>query len=429
MAGVFGSDGANWVAGIQEWTAIQRSFPRTEPRIVLLPGRELPADEVGAKADAGARPVKPAFQDLLNLEEEAYLQWKETDYAQLQELEERYAGVLVDLPVAGPANETPLVTELRRTMDLSVWRVQQSLALFGGVIAVREGQVGEAELALETARGISEAVLPVVAEQEKSYRYPVELMAREKESLTSYPFGAFYDTYTGYFWTRRDDQFAAFLDGVFSVLNEAWEEEPVFVAQAGSAEIVLEEPSDAVASAVIGAFMPTFCSASFRTGKATPSKWQRIPTGTGNRTRGPSKLFPGRSGEGTFQEAAPSRGAAHRFRRGADLQPELTEVDVQMSLTDTPEWSVGAGSLSAKVPPAWVGTIASFDGIDEAGAAGLIASIYGFEPGAELPEKSSILLFHDTASLSVDPCRGPCLNNRKSPWMAGKTVARLRHTH
>ena len=66
---------------------------------------------------------------------------------------------------------------------------------------------------------------------------------------------------------------------------------------------------------------------------------------------------------------------------------QLNDVTLTMELETEPSWDVPGGSLSATVAPQLlVDTIASFDGIDAAGAEGLIGSIYGFEPGEELPD-------------------------------------------
>ena len=66
---------------------------------------------------------------------------------------------------------------------------------------------------------------------------------------------------------------------------------------------------------------------------------------------------------------------------------ELKEVELSMELVTGPTWSVGEGSLQATVAAQLlIDTIASFDGIDAAGAEGLIGSIYGYEPGESLPE-------------------------------------------
>ena len=68
---------------------------------------------------------------------------------------------------------------------------------------------------------------------------------------------------------------------------------------------------------------------------------------------------------------------------------DLTLDDPILMLTMELEPGVVAseGTLTATVlTQILVDTIASFEGIDEAGAEGLIGSIYGFEPGESLSE-------------------------------------------
>ena len=55
---------------------------------------------------------------------------------------------------------------------------------------IREEQLTNANQKLEEAKKISSDMVKVFQKMEGQYRYPVELLAREKpESLTAYPFG------------------------------------------------------------------------------------------------------------------------------------------------------------------------------------------------------------------------------------------------
>lgn len=59
---------------------------------------------------------------------------------------------------------------------------------------------------LAHARSIRLQALTLVRQQEYRYRYPVELLARRRASLTAYPFGYLYPTSTLLFWEREERQ-------------------------------------------------------------------------------------------------------------------------------------------------------------------------------------------------------------------------------
>ncbi len=53
---------------------------------------------------------------------------------------------------------------------------------------------------------ISLQALILVQEQETHYRYPAELLARTRSSLTAYPFGYLYPASVLFFWEREEQQ-------------------------------------------------------------------------------------------------------------------------------------------------------------------------------------------------------------------------------
>ena len=80
---------------------------------------------------------------------------------------------------------------------------------------------------------------------------------------------------------------------------------------------------------------------------------------------------------------------------------KLDNPVLELNLAVTPELTLSQGNLTATVlSQILVDTIASFEGIDEAGAEGLIASIYGFQPGESLPDE---LPFSFSLELSMVP--------------------------
>lgn len=59
---------------------------------------------------------------------------------------------------------------------------------------------------LAQAASIRLQALVLVRQQEQRYRYPVELLARRRISLTAYPFGYLYPASTLFFWEREEGQ-------------------------------------------------------------------------------------------------------------------------------------------------------------------------------------------------------------------------------
>ena len=118
--------------------------------------------------------------------------------------------------------------------------MEHTVALYGGVIALRAGDRESAEASLTLARGITEGVLAAVAEAEQEvYRYPLELVAREKpESLTAYPFGYLWETSTAFFWTRRDEELASLISATFDAGTEAWEVAPLALYRVAPEDVI-----------------------------------------------------------------------------------------------------------------------------------------------------------------------------------------------
>ncbi len=64
----------------------------------------------------------------------------------------------------------------------------------------------ESSRILAQSRAVRYKALQLVRRQEARYRYPIELIARRKESLTAYPFGYLYPASSLYFWEREEEQ-------------------------------------------------------------------------------------------------------------------------------------------------------------------------------------------------------------------------------
>lgn len=391
IAPVFGAEGGERVRIVQEWTTLQRlHFYETHPLIFFYLTGELPADELGAKVDAGARPVKPSYQEVFDLDEAEFTTWFEMDYGLLQEMESSYGALLTQMPLGlgEEGEEAHRIQELERTMAITVKRIQHALALYRAVIFAREGKESEAWELHGEASVLSEEVRSWVEIHEGGYRYPLELLAREKESLTSYQYGYLYETSTVYFWTRRDDQLALFLSEAFSVLNESWEVEPTHVFQSGVEEITLTAPSDAVASAVIEAFMPTFLFGFVLDGETLSLRFAEDTNGNGLPDEGTEQGMTGTRTDLTWVGGADVLSVRLIDSAGVLIQNLLLLSPVlTLTLASWGPFSVEFGLLDAQVGAQdMIDTIASFEGIDEAGATGLVGSIYGYEPGEDFPE-------------------------------------------
>jgi len=93
-----------------------------------------------------------------------------------------------------------LVTALRadhRALTLRALAVGRR-DLLGGVMAE--------EQYLKQAKAIRQQALILVQDQETHYRYPAELLARTRSSLTAYPFGYLYPASVLFFWEREEQQ-------------------------------------------------------------------------------------------------------------------------------------------------------------------------------------------------------------------------------
>ena len=109
---------------------------------------------------------------------------------------------------------------------MSLRRIEHSIALYSGVIAIRLGDQQEAQAQLGVAEGITQAVQAQIKQMEKGYRYPLNLLSQEKpESLTAYPYGYLYETSSAFFWSRRDEQLATLIGNTFNPPEEDWPSE------------------------------------------------------------------------------------------------------------------------------------------------------------------------------------------------------------
>lgn len=99
---------------------------------------------------------------------------------------------------------SPLEKELLLSLDLTAMRAEHRFYTLQYLFAIRRKQA--ASRYLEQAQAVRFKALKMVKEQEKNYRYPLELLAGKRPSKTVYNFGYLYPTTELHFWEREELQ-------------------------------------------------------------------------------------------------------------------------------------------------------------------------------------------------------------------------------
>jgi hypothetical protein len=308
-----------------------------------------------------------------------------------------------------------LVRETSRVLDIYLRRIDHTIALYSGVsaarawrleqlraaaaepteepdVAIREQAKAEAYAKLAAARVISAGAVQLLQAAESDYRYPVELLAREKpESLTAYPYGYLWQTSTGHFWTRRDDQLEGFLGQLFDESVEAWETEPDTVFAAGGESVTITVPDDAIAAAAISGFIPRllFGLVGFD-GTGTPMVLV-APDANGNDLPDPETVtaIAGEIAAGTWAGTTESL-VLPVYDSASESLGTLILWDTTLSL-DPGDGAPDTGEVAAEVESAaLISLIMSVGGIDEEGAGNLVKGVYDLPPEEPLPERLPI---------------------------------------
>jgi len=257
----YGRHGGEAVSALRKFTELQRRhFYEENPLIYFYLAGELPQDEIGAAAGILARRPKLAFQEVVRYSQREFGDWRVTDYLMLESMRDQYRKVVKGMPdKLGPGSA--LSVKLYEELYNSIWvfhkRIEHAYALYTGAIGVRDEDEKLAREKLAEARAISAEVIEVLQGMEKNYRYPVELLGRKKpESLTSYKYGYLYETSTGFFWTRRDDQLETLIQRTFQSQEEKWEEVPDVLFYTDKDHIEMIEPASETAADAIRGFIP-----------------------------------------------------------------------------------------------------------------------------------------------------------------------------
>lgn len=122
------------------------------------------------------------------------------------ETERNYAGQKQVSP------DVPLIAhELTRALEVTALRAQHRSLTIRALLAQRKGHwwlpaTNEAESFLGQAARARLKALELVRLQEKIYRYPVSLIARQRKNFTAYHFGYLYPASDLFFWRREEEQ-------------------------------------------------------------------------------------------------------------------------------------------------------------------------------------------------------------------------------
>ncbi len=112
------------------------------------------------------------------------------------------------LPEQGP-EQGIVLEELTRGFEVTALRARHRALTIRALVETKKekaGRSGHSEQFLAQAASVREQAMSLVRQQEAIYRYPVELLARKRNSLTSYQFGYLYPASNLFFWFREEQQ-------------------------------------------------------------------------------------------------------------------------------------------------------------------------------------------------------------------------------
>ncbi len=276
----FGSDNAPKIAQvIKDWTKRQvDDLYGPMPEMIFYIAGELPQDEIGQSAGILARSPKRPFREIYDLSEADYKAWEGGQWKRLTEMETAYNALFAKLPDAQISHPIAqkLSQELRATLQLFVWRVQHTRLLYDAVRSCRLGRTDggkgaasdentrksereKARSLIDQAKALSQKAIALVQTIEKDiYRYPPEILITQRKSLTSYPFGYLWETSTGFFWTRRDEQAEKLLKKSSGEIKDGWlDPQPPVVWRVNQKDLALKKPENPAIKTIVGSFIPT----------------------------------------------------------------------------------------------------------------------------------------------------------------------------
>ncbi|MBN2494403.1 MAG: hypothetical protein JXR96_07435 [Deltaproteobacteria bacterium] len=396
LAPLYGAHGDEAVRALKGWTDLQvQHFYEQDPLVYFYLAGELPQDEIGAQAGILARRPKLGFRDLVRYDDAAFAAWEQGDLAMLARMRAEYRELLDGLP-AELARGQELSRRLYRELFDALWvyvrRIEHASTLYGGVAAVRRGDEAAASDSLAEARAISAEVTQRLSGMEALYRYPVELLCRDKpESPTAYKYGYLAECSSGFFWTRRDEQLAALIDEVFHAGEQSWQgAEPEAVFFTDRDRISMLEPASELAASAVAGFVPRllFGLDLEPTGRLTLGLAQDHD-GNDLPDPGSEQAVDMEEEAGAFLGCPPvytlrvHDSAGQEMGELAVLHPEIRLWPV---LDGQSIAALERGTLAGQVASeVLVGLVVSVGGIDEAGASALIKAVYGIDAAEPLP--------------------------------------------
>ena len=371
-----------FAAVTRDLTALQRTWLyERRPELIFYLSGELPQDEVGATAGLLARRPKIAFPKVLQWDAAAFAAWRDGELADLRAMGSEIAALVARLPATcgGEGRCVEAVTGIRLLAD----RVAQAVALYDGVVALRSGDETTARARLAEARALSAGAIDAIHAVEAFYRDPAAILREEKpETLTVYPFGYLWETHTGYFWTRRDDQLAALLDAPTG--NEPWASPPdVVLAADGAAAVSVTQPDDPLLAGLLPPFIPPLLIAVTGTDPVVLTLAQDADR---NGTPDTGTQLALSSAPTAFSAIAAGWDIAIHDAAGGLLGTLRLEP-----LTVTAAFDSGAPTqvdLAAEVESsALIAMIQSVAGIDTEGLSSLMKASWGLDPSVPLPAR------------------------------------------
>jgi hypothetical protein len=104
-----------------------------------------------------------------------------------------------------------IMDELTRSLQITALRARHRALTLKALIAKREQllkgrRTNDTDALLQRAAEVRSEAQTIVHMQEAGYRYPVELLARKRKSLTAYEFGYLYPASNLFFWWREEEQ-------------------------------------------------------------------------------------------------------------------------------------------------------------------------------------------------------------------------------
>lgn len=105
-----------------------------------------------------------------------------------------------------------LASELKTCLAMSALRAHHRATTIRALLAGEESTAAKVTSAADRDRLLREATairkkgLDLVHEQERHYRYPAEMIARPRESMTAYRFGYLFPVSSLFFWKREEEQ-------------------------------------------------------------------------------------------------------------------------------------------------------------------------------------------------------------------------------